>query len=462
MGIFQGALLSVALLLAGSGEDGVRLRSGKVISGSVHLDESNRDGFIIRPWDTGGAVFIRWSQLTSSEIDRVLNRPVIARPAADLVEGIRVHTISRTVVGVLHLEEGDRLLIKTCDSRTPVAVPKSALLSREDRLSIPESEAYSADERLERRVARLDPKDAQGTIDLAALAARWGFFEKAKDLYLRAASADPARGDEIQSLIGASEALARERGAANLLGEIGRLARTAEYAKAIALARSLLSERSDTEVAKQNKDLVAELEKEAKEWTVRKAEILARRVPDAYREKIVEKILQASRPAKFAEARAAALRMDEEIVRELGAEMKSTAEEIRTAWARRERRARTGVFGSGSWIILGGRSGGLDTEAFFQPAHRNTAKPPPPPIPLGVKLDTMDDWWAKASRYDRLDWIEAEYARMSSAISRTFRERRCAKCVGAGRLNASRMGIDCVAVCPRCHGVKVDQSVEYQ
>jgi tetratricopeptide (TPR) repeat protein len=457
------ALLSLSLLSPVPEEEGIRLRSGKIISGSVHLEESTKDGFIVRPWDSEGAVFVRWSQLTAAEIDRVTKRPAAAvRPAVDLIDGIRVHTISRTVVGVLVREDADRLSIKTGDSRTPVVVPKSALLSREDRVEIPETEAYSPAERVERRAAKLDPKDVQGAIDLAGLAARWGLFDKAKELYLRAAAAEPARSEEIQGLIGAGEALARERQAADVLGEIGRLARKAEYAKAIALATSLLAERGDTEAAKGNKDLVAELEKEAKEWTVRKAEVLARRVPDAYHEKLVEKLLQAARLSKIGEARTMAGGMDQEIVKELAAEMKSTVDEIRIAWSAREKKIRTGVYGAGSWIILGGRSGGLDTDAKFVPVHRNTAKPPPPPIPLGVKLDTPEDWWMKASKYDRLDWIEAEFARLTAGIVKTLRERRCARCVGAGEFSTSRMGIDCVVICPRCHGSKVDQSVEYR
>lgn len=461
MGILESALLTLVAASAGPGEEGVRLRSGKIIPGTVHLDESNKDGFVIRPWDTGGAVFIRWSQLTAAEIDRVLNKPA-PRPTTDLIEGIRVHTHSRTVIGVLLRDDPDRVAIKTGDSRTAVVVPKSAIVTREDRVAIPESDAYAPQERIERRVARLDPKDVQGAIDLAGLAVRWGLFEKAKELYRRAAAADASRSDEVDSLIGASDALERERQAADMLGEIGRLARKAEYAKAVALARSLLADRADTEVAKQNKELVAELEKEAKDWTVRKAEILARRVPDAYREKIVEKVLQATRLAKLGDARAAALRMDEEIAKDLGAEMKSTPEEIRTAWTLRERRPRTVAFAAGSWIILGGRNGGLDTEAKFQPVQRNSTKPPPPPILLGLKLDTFEDWWAKASKVDRLDWIEAEYARMSGAVAKEFRERRCARCVGAGEQSVSRRGIDCTAVCPRCHGAKADLSVEYQ
>ena len=132
----------------------------------LHLDNPNLvrtwpDGFIVRPWDSEGAVFVRWSQLTAAEIDRVTRKPAaIARPAVDLIDGIRVHTISRTVVGVLVREDADRLSIKTSDSRTPVVVPKSGVLSREDRVEIPETEAYSTAERVERRAAKLDPLQA--------------------------------------------------------------------------------------------------------------------------------------------------------------------------------------------------------------------------------------------------------------------------------------------------------------
>jgi hypothetical protein len=315
---------------------------------------------------------------------------------------------------------------------------------------------------VDRRLAQVDPRDFEGLAGLAGLASRLGLYAKAREIYLRAAALDPARNEEIESLIGATEALARERRAADTLRDIHRLARKAEYAAAMALARSLVDGSGDTEAVRQNKDLVSDLEKEAKEWTVRKSEVLARRVPDAWRQELAERIAQTARLAKFPDARAAVALLDEEIVEELAAEMKSTPDEIRTAWGRRERRARKIWFGTGSWILLGGRSGGLDTEAQFIPVQRNTAKPPPPPIPLGLKLDTTDDWWAKASKYDRMDWLEAEYGRTSTAVSKSLRERRCSRCTGEGEQRVSRKGIDCTVVCPRCHGAKVDQSVEYQ
>ena len=463
MGILQAALFAGSLLCHEPEADMVRLRSGKVLSGSIHLDESTKDGFALRSWDTGGMVFIRWTQLTPAEIDRVLNRTVLpARPAAETIPGIRVHTHARTVVGLLVREEPDRLSIKTSDSRTPIAVPKSAILGRDDRVAVPESEVYSPEEQVERRLAKADPRNVDDLMAVAAFASRSGLHAKAREIYQKAAAVEPARNEEIESLIGATEALARERHAADGLREIDRLARKAEYDAAIARARALLKESAETETIRQNKDLVENLEKEAKEWTVHKAEVLARRVPDAYRLKLAEKFAQAARMAKFAEARAEVALMDGAIAQELAAEMKSTADEIRTAWGRREKRARKIWYGTGSWIVLGGQSGGLDTDAKFVPVQRNTAKAPPPPIPLGLKLDTPEDWWEKASKYDRLDWLEAEYGRTSTAVSRTLRDRRCSRCIGEGEVRTSRRGIDCTATCSRCHGAKVDQSVEYQ
>lgn len=457
-------LLTVWLSLCAEPDaDVVRLRSGKVLSGSIHLDESTKEGFALRSWDTGGTVFILWAQLTPAEIDRVLNRSTLpARPSVDVVAGVRVHTHARTVVGLVVKEDADRLSIKTSDSRAPIVVPKSAVIGREDRVAVPESEVYGPEEQVERRVAAADPKNADALLAAAAFASRLGLHAKAREIYLKAAAVEPARNEEIESLIGATEALARERRAADVLREIDRLARKADYPAAIARARALLAESAETDTVRQNKDLVADLEKEAKEWTVHKSEVLARRVPDAWRLKLVEKIGQAVRLAKFSEARAAVARLDEEIVKDLADEMKSTPDEIRTAWGRRERKARKLWFGTGSWIILGGQSGGLDTDAKFIPVHRNTAQPPPPPVPLGAKLDTPDDWWEKASKYDRADWLEAEYGRTSTAVAKTLRERRCARCTGEGEVRSSRRGIDCTTKCSRCHGAKLDQSVEYQ
>ncbi|HVR83262.1 MAG TPA: hypothetical protein VMU54_03065, partial [Planctomycetota bacterium] len=397
------------------------------------------------------------------EIDRLLKTSVATgRSTTDTITGIRVHTLSRTVEGVLVQEEPDRLHIKTAASRTPVVVPKAAIVGRSDRVELPEADAYGAEERIERRMARLGSDDFEGTVEIAGLASRWGLYARAKELYRRAASIAPSRKDEVEALVGASDALARERQAADLLGDIGRSVQKADYARALELARTLLLAWSDTQAARQNPDLVSKLEAEAEVWKLRKSEILARRVPESYRQKLAERIVQVAHLERFPEVRTAVGELDSRIVQEIAGELKSTPEEIGAAWDRRERRVRTVGFGSGSWIILGGQDGGLDSDAKFLPVQRNLTKPPPEAIPLGLKLDTSSEWWGKAGTYERRDWIEAEFARTSSAVQKTLKERRCSRCLGEGTLPVSRRGIDCVAKCPRCHGAKIDQSAEYR
>lgn len=441
----------------------VRLRNGRTVSGSVRFSEPSAEGFVIQPWDSAGTVFIRWSQLPPTEIDRILRASAPPpRPGRDTVEGIRVHTFSRSIEGVLVREEADRLIIKTSESRMPVAVPKNGIVGRSDHLTLQESAAYGPEERVERRVARLGDGDADGVIELAGLASRWGLYAKARDLYLRAAAMAPSRREEVDSLIGVNEALAREGKAAALLAEALKLARTADYARARGLAEKLLSDWPDTTVARQHQDLPSRLDAEAGEWKTRKSEVLARLVPETYRERIAARLSRIAHIARFSEAKAAMMDLDTDIAEEIGRELRSSPDEVRTAWGLRERRVRTVGFASGSWIPLGGQDGGLDTDAKFIPVQRNLAKPPPPPIDLGLRLDTPEDWWTKAGAFERRDWVEAEYARTSTSVEKKLKERRCPKCLGEGKIPACRRGIDCEARCPRCHGAKFDQSVEYQ
>jgi hypothetical protein len=457
------ALLAALLACAGGGgDDVVKLRNGRIVVGSVSIGETAKESVLVRPWDSDSSLVLRWDQLAAGEQGRLLAATAPARPNAEKVDGIRVITFSRIVEGVLIREEADRLLIKTSEARAPVAVPKGGLAGRADHVALPEEVAYTAEERIERRAARLKADDDEGLLDLAGLASRWGLPAKAKEFCRRAEALKPSRTEEIEARLAAWEALARDRQAAALLEDIGRLAKKAEFPRALELARTLLADWPETSAARESKDLVSRLEAGAREWKDKKGDVLARLVPEAYRQKLTERIAQASRLTPFAEARAAVGEFDARVVEDLARDFKSAPDEIRVAWDRRERRIRTVGFASGSWVILGGQEGGLDSDAKFIPVHRNLAKPPPPPVDLGVKLDTAQDWWAKAGTYERRDWLEAEYARTSAVLQRTFKERHCSRCVGEGALPARRMAIDVSAKCPRCHGVKTDRSVEYQ
>src|SRR5262245_13734532 len=171
---FLGALLlaPVLALPASAGEqDTVRLKSGRVLVGIVQVDESNRDGFSVQRWDTGGVVFVRWTQITDFERARLSSRVPEIKVAGVMLDGVRAMTAGRDVVGVLVKEDANGLHIKTKDGKAPVQVPKSALLRPHESLKIPESDAYSPDEMVDLRVPKANEKDYSSMLELGYFAA---------------------------------------------------------------------------------------------------------------------------------------------------------------------------------------------------------------------------------------------------------------------------------------------------
>jgi hypothetical protein len=232
-------------------------------------------------------------------------------------------------------------------------------------------------------------------------------------------------------------------------------------------------------VAKQNKDLVQALEKQAKDFEGKKAEYLAVNVPEAYkaRRQSLFGSAASSKVVKINEATALAAKIDETVVADLAKKFKSTPEEIQTAWGKRELKQRTVSYGDGSWIVKGGQDGGLDTDAKTQPkqaqqprnnggfgfagGNRNQPQQGNKPRDLGRKLETRDEWWANASSSDRKAFVEAEYAKNSSAVKKEIKTKKCSVCNGEGIRRETREGVPCDAKCGRCHGSKEDEIIIY-
>ena len=265
-----GALLAVLALAipASAGEqDTVKLKSGRVLTGLVLVDESNREGFTVQRWDTGGSVFIRWTQITEGERARLSNRVVEVKVLGVMLDGVRAMTAGRDVVGVKIKEDNTTVHIKTKDAKAPVQVPKSALLRPFESIKIPESEAYSPDEMVDLRVEKANDKDYGSMKELGAFAASVKLYERAKEFYQKAAAvADAKSKEEIEEIIARNESLIKEGKAAALVAQAKDLAGEIEFAKAIEAAKKLLSEFADTEVAKQNKSIIEDLQKKQKDY----------------------------------------------------------------------------------------------------------------------------------------------------------------------------------------------------
>lgn len=491
---FLALLLLASPAFAGSDQDTVRLKSGRILTGIVVLDDSSKDGFTVQRWDTGGVVFVHWSQISEGERNRLANRLPEAKPLGVMLDGVRAMTAGRDVVGILVKEDATNLQIKTKDSKTPIQVPKSALLRVQDSLKIPEADAYSGDEMVDSRLAKANEKDYAAMLELGKFAASLRLYERAKDFYTKASAADASKKEEIDAILMANEALVKEGKAAALVVQVKEFIETIEFAKATETLKKLSAEYGDTEVAKQNKDLAATVEKKAKDFENKRVEYLAENVPQAYKERRTVLLnLYSSTKYKVADALQHASKIDEEVVADLAKRMKSTPEEIQTAWGKRDMKARTVSYGDGSWIVKGGQDGGLDTDAKTDPNNKNNPNgngtttngknnggfgfggtgggttrgnnrntPQNQPQPLGKKLETKDEWWSAASSSDRHNFIEADYAKNSAAVKKEMKTKKCSVCNGEGTRKETRQGVQCECKCLRCHGAKEEDIVVYQ
>src|SRR5882672_6960166 len=465
------AALALAPLLAvpvfaGSEQDTVKLRSGRILTGIVLVDEANKEGFTLQRWDTGGSVFVHWNQITELEKNRLVNRLPDAKPLGVMLDGVRAMTAGRDVVGVLVKEDTTGLHIKTKDAKAPVQVPKAALLRPQESLKIPESDAYSPDEMVDSRLSKASEKDYASMLELGRFAASLRLYERAKDFYQKASSADASKKDEIELILTQNDTLIKEGKAAALVAQVKEYVETIEFAK-------------------QNKDLAASVEKKAKDFEGKRVEYLAENVPQAYKDRRSSLFNQYSSATKYkiAEALQHANKIDEEVVADLAKRMKSTPEEISTAWGKRELKPKTVTYGDGSWIVKGGQDGGLDTDAKTQPNQNGNTNggrnnggfgfqggggnknnggnnnKPNQPVPLGKKLETKDEWWATASTSDRRNLVEAEYAKNSSAVKKEVKTKKCSVCNGEGIRKETRQGTACECKCLRCHGAKEDDII---
>lgn len=488
--VHRAAALISFLVLAATvhAQEVVRLRSGKHIAGSVRIDEVDKEGFRVERWDTGAVVYIRWTQIPEAERCRLLGKPAETSAAGVFIDGVRILTTTREVIGLLAREEPTQVQVKTKDSKAPVVIPKAAIMRR-DALKIAESEAYSSDEMVDNRAVKADATSAAAMLELAKFSQGLKLYERAKGFLEKALAADSARKEEFDALIQANDLLIMEGKAAAALVAIRALLEKREFEKAIAEAEKLLADYGETQMAKVNSDLVASIQREQKLFMTKRADWLAQNAPDRWRARRSKYINEAAAKTKFAEARAFIPKIDDLIQKDLAKELDSPAEEIAAAWEKREQKPKTVSYSKGSWIAKGGQDGGLDTNETLDPNQPQTPQqgggggfgripglpggtrgggnqgrpPQKKAIPLGKKLQTSQEWWAAASTTDRRSWIEAEYANVSSFVKKVEKsdQKKCPQCKGQGVGQSSRQGKLCEVICPECHGVKEEVAFQY-
>lgn len=486
------AALGLLAAVPAAAEDAVRLKNGRFLAGSVTVDEADKEGFKVRLWDTGTTISVKWSQIPDAERNRLLGRSAdVAAPSAaslvPLIDGIFIVTTNREVSGVLVREEANQYLVKTKDAKTPIAVPKNnSVLEKKHPFKIKESDAYSSEEMIEAREKRAPETDYAAQLEVARFAAALRLFERAKGIYQKAAATPNAKKDEIADLIAKNEVLIKEEKADVLLAEVQALRKAIEFAKAAEVAKKLLADYPDTEAGRQNAGLIGAIEKDAKDFEVRKAEFLAREVPDLFRSKRQDLINSYASPKyKIGEVKTLATKIDDEVLKALASKLKSTSDEIRGAWEKRELKPRTVSFGESTWVAQGVNDGVLDTDQKGTPKQTmqgqgqgggfgfggnnggGRTRPgqqqgPAKPVDLGKKLQSSAEWWAEASTSERRSFVEALYAKTSGLVKREeAKPKKCSFCRGEGLFKGIRQGFEAEWKCGRCHGVKEDEVIIY-
>jgi tetratricopeptide (TPR) repeat protein len=448
-GIWAAAALFVAASSA-IAQDSVRLRSGKVLSGVVTIDPFDVDGFTIQLWDTGGTAYVRWSQVAASERQRLW--PQEEPDRGDFIDGVRVVTSNREVVGIVAGETDQVLRVKTAGGASPVAIPKQAILLRRSE-KIREGDAYSPAERVARR--EKEATTPEQLIDLGRFACGLRLYARAREIFTRAAEGGDAHRGEASELARQCAALIREADAEAALAAVLSLQRETKYDAAIEAAERWLAQFADTNLCRRRGGLVKALRDERAEFQKNRAKVLAVRVPEVWRS--VRNALwskYADRKYTFREATSAVEKLDAEIVAEVTRRIGATTEEAARFWSIRDARPITAGMGSGTWIYLGGQSGGFD--------HDSGEKRDEHRYRLGRPLQTHEDWWSDADVSQRRRWLQALYAFTSSMVKRTAEEdRECPHCRAAGTLTATRLNRTVEVVCPRCHRTKKEQSVTF-
>ena len=166
-----GLLILVLCADSLSAQEVVRLKSGRTISGRIEPEQDRSEGFRIRLWETRGVVFVSWTQVPPAEKNRLLHREskVDSQTLGNLLDGVRILTKTREIIGLLAGEDAQSVKVKTADRRSPSTIPRVAILER-TAAKVRESDVWSALERVQRRAEDVDEGDAGAWMEVAIFA----------------------------------------------------------------------------------------------------------------------------------------------------------------------------------------------------------------------------------------------------------------------------------------------------
>jgi hypothetical protein len=454
-------------------QDVVHLKNRKVLSGTIVFDGDSKAGFTLRRWDTGGEVFIKWSQVSDAEAYRIRTRAAnpegVEAGSEEMIDVVRIVTnTDRELVGVIQSEKDGMILIKTLEGVQTTA--KTAEVLRENQ-KVREGQVYTPEERVDRKAKGVADSDFQKLQELGDYASSLKVFARARDFYQRAEKAAPdGKKEELAAMASSMGLRIVEDNAEKALAAARKLATELEWENAIAAAQKFLADFAETSVAKANAALVSEIEARRKEYIAGRDKFLARDIPEQWA-KTRTTLLAKYSGSKFdlQKAREAVGKLDDEIIAEVGKKLKATNEEVTRHWAARtEKKFKSVSMKDGTWLHRGGQDGGMDYSGDgddgiddFNRRFGDGQDPKKKKQQLGRKLETQNEWWQNAQSGKRREWLECFYADTSPNVTKEVIEKDCKDCKGEGKRNEGRGGKTVEVICHECHGVKKELTIKF-
>lgn len=426
----------------------IHLKNGRILIGTALAEGQDDQGFRFALSGDDRVVYLKWSQVCLRDRNRLLGRGE-ERSGPNLIDGVRIITASRIYEGVLLKEDETDLTLKNVGGI--VKVPKVAV-ERRLAVKIAGADIYSSLELLKAKESELPAGNPDSLLVLAQYARSLKLYSEAVDYLEKALEADPSREQAIAPLLESLQKEIQEDGAIALMKEINTLMTSGNYAEAEQLATKLMTDFASTSIVKANAGLVEKIKAEGAEFLKNREKVLPKKVADLWKSLMKDLIgRRTSSTADLAESGSyVAEKLDDEIIRQIAKQCNIASEEVVTFWEKREMKDQTASYGSGSWLVGGGRTG-YDYEGNIPEEERRL-------------LQTDAEWWKSASSSVRREWLTSYYVETSKyqKVVQKKTDTKCSGCAGKGRVSAVRGGNKVDVICPRCHDAKNDIVIIFQ
>lgn len=450
------AVLTGGALLAQS----VQLSDGRLLLATV--TEASGDGLRVKRLDNGGTLDLRWDHLSPASADAWKRKFNLAGDAqdelltrADEIEYLRDGT-KQSLIGRISERTADAvvLMIKGQAIRVPardiVAVRK---------VEAPVTQVYSKDEFYsERRAAHAPGDNADLHVLLAEDMLRVADYERAGEHLQEAKRLGNSRNPgQIDAMLGRLE---RFKAAQKEFGQLGEIAACrsrgglADFERGTKLLAQFEKDFPNTK-------LKAELDAEKKKFAAARTKFLSQQVADLWRrsilqiadKKVGEDKVTLDQARDYAQAK-----MTDDLVARVASVLKLDPAEVKTLWADRAKffvgkRPEQFTYGVGSWVLGSdaiqkgtvaqkGKDADKEKEAANDPNVARFTKLLRQAMErrrqqmqgdAGAEAETPDQWWQRAERQERANWLRAFYAEFGGQLVVTYASLApCLSCSGVG------------------------------